>query len=301
MSKQSEDIILREFRSFLLLEKSFSENTKEAYLHDVKKLLSFFENEQVSYLQANLVDLQQFLILLSDIGIQERSQARIITGIKTFYHFLHLDNRIQDDPSALLQSPKLPKKIPQILSIQEIDALINAIDVSTSEGVRNKAMLETLYSCGLRVSELIDLKLSSIYWKEEFVKVTGKGNKERLVPISITALTQIKNYLNERILLPIKKGHEDFVFLNRRGAKLSRQMIFIIINNLAIEIGLKKAIGPHTFRHSFATHLLEGGANLRVIQEMLGHESILTTEIYTHVDVNFLRDTILSFHPRNKT
>lgn len=301
MSKQSEDIILREFRSFLLLEKSFSENTKEAYLHDVKKLLSFFENEQVSYLQANLVDLQQFLILLSDIGIQERSQARIITGIKTFYHFLHLDNRIQDDPSALLQSPKLPKKIPQILSIQEIDALINAIDVSTSEGVRNKAMLETLYSCGLRVSELIDLKLSSIYWKEEFVKVTGKGNKERLVPISITALTQIKNYLNERILLPIKKGHEDFVFLNRRGAKLSRQMIFIIINNLATEIGLNKAIGPHTFRHSFATHLLEGGANLRVIQEMLGHESILTTEIYTHVDVNFLRDTILSFHPRNKT
>ena len=220
--------------------------------------------------------------------------------LKSFYAFLVLENRLQDDPTSLLESPKLPKKIPQILSIEEIDALIQAIDYSVPEGIRNRAIIETLYSCGLRVSELVELKLSDIFWQEEFIKVVGKGNKERLIPISRTALKEIKNYLTERINLPIKKGSEDIVFLNRRGNKLTRQMIFIIINKLADEIGLDKQIGPHTFRHSFATHLLEGGANLRVIQEMLGHESILTTEIYTHVDVHFLRETIMSYHPRNK-
>ena len=258
------------------------------------------EDEKISYLTVTLVDLQHFLFQLAQIGINERSQARIISGIKSFYAFLVLENRLQDDPTSLLESPKLPKKIPQILSIEEIDALIQAIDYSVPEGIRNRAIIETLYSCGLRVSELVELKLSDIFWQEEFIKVVGKGNKERLIPISRTALKEIKNYLTERINLPIKKGSEDIVFLNRRGNKLTRQMIFIIINKLADEIGLDKQIGPHTFRHSFATHLLEGGANLGVIQEMLGHESILTTEIYTHVDVHFLRETIMSYHPRNK-
>jgi len=283
-----------------MLEKSFSDNTYQAYVHDVQKLLQFLEDEKISYLTVTLVDLQRFLFQLAQIGINERSQARIISGIKSFYAFLVLENRLQDDPTSLLESPKLPKKIPQILSIEEIDALIQAIDYSVPEGIRNRAIIETLYSCGLRVSELVELKLSDIFWQEEFIKVVGKGNKERLIPISRTALKEIKNYLTERINLPIKKGSEDIVFLNRRGNKLTRQMIFIIINKLADEIGLDKQIGPHTFRHSFATHLLEGGANLRVIQEMLGHESILTTEIYTHVDVHFLRETIMSYHPRNK-
>lgn len=300
IQNSNEHLVLRQYRSFLMLEKSFSDNTYQAYVHDVQKLLQFLEDEKISYLTVTLVDLQHFLFQLAQIGINERSQARIISGIKSFYAFLVLENRLQDDPTSLLESPKLPKKIPQILSIEEIDALIQAIDYSVPEGIRNRAIIETLYSCGLRVSELVELKLSDISWQEEFIKVVGKGNKERLIPISRTALKEIKNYLTERINLPIKKGSEDIVFLNRRGNKLTRQMIFIIINKLADEIGLDKQIGPHTFRHSFATHLLEGGANLRVIQEMLGHESILTTEIYTHVDVHFLRETIMSYHPRNK-
>ncbi len=300
IQNSNEHLVLRQYRSFLMLEKSFSDNTYQAYVRDVQKLLQFLEDEKISYLTVTLVDLQHFLFQLAQIGINERSQARIISGIKSFYAFLVLENRLQDDPTSLLESPKLPKKIPQILSIEEIDALIQAIDYSVPEGIRNRAIIETLYSCGLRVSELVELKLSDIFWQEEFIKVVGKGNKERLIPISRTALKEIKNYLTERINLPIKKGSEDIVFLNRRGNKLTRQMIFIIINKLADEIGLDKQIGPHTFRHSFATHLLEGGANLRVIQEMLGHESILTTEIYTHVDVHFLRETIMSYHPRNK-
>lgn len=300
IQNSNEHLVLRQYRSFLMLEKSFSDNTYQAYVHDVQKLLQFLEDEKISYLTVTLVDLQHFLFQLAQIGINERSQARIISGIKSFYAFLVLENRLQDDPTSLLESPKLPKIIPQILSIEEIDALIQAIDYSVPEGIRNRAIIETLYSCGLRVSELVELKLSDIFWQEEFIKVVGKGNKERLIPISRTALKEIKNYLTERINLPIKKGSEDIVFLNRRGNKLTRQMIFIIINKLADEIGLDKQIGPHTFRHSFATHLLEGGANLRVIQEMLGHESILTTEIYTHVDVHFLRETIMSYHPRNK-
>lgn len=300
IQNSNEHLVLRQYRSFLMLEKSFSDNTYQAYVRDVQKLLQFLEDEKISYLTVTLVDLQHFLFQLAQIGINERSQARIISGIKSFYAFLVLENRLQDDPTSLLESPKLPKKIPQILSIEEIDALIQAIDYSVPEGIRNRAIIETLYSCGLRVSELVELKLSDIFWQEEFIKVVGKGNKERLIPISRTALKEIKSYLTERINLPIKKGSEDIVFLNRRGNKLTRQMIFIIINKLADEIGLDKQIGPHTFRHSFATHLLEGGANLRVIQEMLGHESILTTEIYTHVDVHFLRETIMSYHPRNK-
>ena len=300
IQNSNEHLVLRQYRSFLMLEKSFSDNTYQAYVHDVQKLLQFLEDEKISYLTVTLVDLQHFLFQLAQIGINERSQARIISGIKSFYAFLVLENRLQDDPTSLLESPKLPKKIPQILSIEEIDALIQAIDYSVPEGIRNRAIIETLYSCGLRVSELVELKLSDIFWQEEFIKVVGKGNKERLIPISRTALKEIKSYLTERINLPIKKGSEDIVFLNRRGNKLTRQMIFIIINKLADEIGLDKQISPHTFRHSFATHLLEGGANLRVIQEMLGHESILTTEIYTHVDVHFLRETIMSYHTRNK-
>lgn len=301
MENKYNNSILEQYRAYLLLEKSFSPNTFDAYLQDLNKLLGYFSDKKIDYCHAKLSDLQDFLLILADIGIHERSQARIISGIKSFYKFLMLENIINDDPTELLESPKLGKKLPQVLSLDEINNILNSIDLSLPEGQRNRAIIETLYSCGLRVSELINLKLSNVFWEEEYIKVDGKGNKQRLVPISKTAMKEIKRYfIDERNSLDIKKGNEDFVFLNRRGAKLSRQMIFIMVNKFAADAGVVKNIGPHTFRHSFATHLLEGGANLRVIQELLGHESILTTEIYTHLDISYLREAIISYHPRNK-
>ncbi len=301
MENKYNNSILEQYRAYLLLEKSFSPNTFDAYLQDLNKLLGYFSDKKIDYCHVKLSDLQDFLLILADIGVHERSQARIISGIKSFYKFLMLENIINDDPTELLESPKLGKKLPQVLSLDEINNILNVIDLSLPEGQRNRAIIETLYSCGLRVSELINLKSSNIFWEEEYIKVEGKGNKQRLVPISKTAMKEIKSYfIDERNSLDIKKGNEDFVFLNRRGAKLSRQMIFIMVNKFAADAGVVKNISPHTFRHSFATHLLEGGANLRVIQELLGHESILTTEIYTHLDISYLREAIISYHPRNK-
>lgn len=251
--------------------------------------------------EISLNDLQEMIAWISDLGISARSQARIISGIKSFFYFLVLEDIIKNDPSELLEQPKIGKKLPEVLSIEEIDQLKNAIDMSKFEGHRNRAIIETLYSCGLRVSELINLKISQLYFDEGFVRVIGKGNKERLVPISDSVKKEITIYMDlVRVHQDIKVGHEDFVFLNRRGAQLTRVMIFTIIKNLATEIGLTKNISPHTFRHSFATHLVEGGANLRAIQEMLGHESISTTEIYTHLSDDLLKEAIASFHPRNK-
>ena len=301
MENKYNNSILEQYRAYLLLEKSFSPNTFDAYLQDLNKLLGYFSDKKIDYCHVKLSDLQDFLLILADIGVHERSQARIISGIKSFYKYLMLENIINDDPTELLESPKLGKKLPQVFSLDEINNILNVIDLSLPEGQRNRAIIETLYSCGLRVSELINLKLSNIFWEEEYIKVEGKGNKQRLVPISKTAMKEIKSYfIDERNSLDIKKGNEDFVFLNRRGAKLSRQMIFIMVNKFAADAGVVKNISPHTFRHSFATHLLEGGANLRVIQELLGHESILTTEIYTHLDISYLREAIISYHPRNK-
>lgn len=243
----------------------------------------------------------KFVEWLSELGISSASQARVISGIKAFYKFLVLENEIPSSPADLLEGPKLARKLPVYLNVEEIDKMLSCIDRSTPEGERNVSMLETLYSCGLRVSELVNLKISELHLNEDYIKVTGKGNKERLVPIGKTGKKMIIHYLNEiRIKIPVKKGHEDFVYLNRRGSKLSRVMVFYVIKDLAQKAGINKKLSPHTFRHSFATHLVEGGADLRAVQEMLGHESITTTEIYTHLDKQYLRDNILSYHPRNK-
>jgi integrase/recombinase XerD len=285
----------------LKLEKSLSNNSIEAYVHDVDKLVQYFEltNLQLSPKDVTLQHLQAFLKWISEIGMTARSQARIISGIKGFYKYLLLENILNTDPTQLLEAPRLGRKLPDTLSLDEINALIAAIDLSTKEGQRNKAMLETLYSCGLRVSELTGLRISNLFFNDGFVKVVGKGSKERLVPIGSVAIKQIEIYNNEiRCHLKIKKDNEDILFLNNRGSQLTRIMIFTIIKNLALRIGLKKTISPHTFRHSFATHLIEGGADLRAVQEMLGHESITTTEIYTHLDREYLRQAILQFHPR---
>lgn len=260
-----------------------------------------FANIEKDAKDINLKDLQNLVKWISEMGISARSQARITSGIRSFYHFLILEDLIQKDPSELLELPKIGKKLPEVLTIEEIDALKNAIDLSTNEGHRNKAILETLYSCGLRVSELINLQITNIYFNEGFIRVIGKGNKERLVPVSPSVEKEIELYQNHvRNHMDIKPGHEDFLFLNRRGAKLTRVMIFTIVKQLAEAIGLTKSISPHTFRHSFATHLVEGGANLRAVQEMLGHESISTTEIYTHLSNDQLKEAIISYHPRNK-
>ncbi len=290
------------FKDYLRLEKSLSSNSIDAYLSDLEKLISYldFKQLQISPKEVELFHLQDFLKWVTELGLSARSQARLISGIKAFYKYLLLENYLENDPTALLDSPKLGTKLPETLSIQEIDAMINQIDLSKPEGERNKAMLETLYGCGLRVSELINLKLSNIYSDEGFIKVTGKGDKERLVPIGSQALKQISIYVNQsRVHLEIKKGFEDFVFLNRRGKVLTRTMVFLITKDLAARAGIRKNISPHTFRHSFATHLVEGGANLRAVQEMLGHESIITTEIYTHLDRNYLKEEILVHHPRS--
>lgn len=295
-------IYIKGFKSFLALERSLSENSIEAYMHDVEKLVQFLELKKytIAPQDISLENLREFLQWVNELGMSARTQARVISGIKGFYKYLLLENVIHNDPTALLEAPKLGRKLPDTLSLEDINNIINAIDLSTKEGQRNKAMLETLYSCGLRVSELVNLKISELYFSDGFVKVIGKGDKERLVPIGREAIKQITIYKSQvRIHVPVKKEFEDVLFLNRRGAKLTRVMIFTIIKKLATAIGLKKHISPHTFRHSFATHLIEGGADLRAVQEMLGHESITTTEIYTHLDREYLRSAILQFHPRS--
>ncbi len=270
-----------------------------AYISDLEKLTSYLETEGIDIMDVNLDILENFSASLRDIGIHPRSQARILSGIRSFYHFLTIDDYIRQDPTELLESPQIGKHIPDILNLKEIDALIGAVDRSTKEGQRNCAILETLYSCGLRVSELCNLKISDLYLNEGFIKVDGKGSKQRLVPISDKAINEIKNYFIYRNEGLIKSGYEDYVFISRFGKNISRIMVFHIIKELAEAIELQKNISPHTFRHSFATHLLEGGANLRAIQSMLGHECIGTTEIYTHIDKNKLRSEIINHHPRN--
>lgn len=297
------DIQKKGFKGFLAIEKSLSKNSIEAYLSDIEKLTQYLELENklhYSPSQIKLEDLQHFLAKIYEMGLSARSQARIISGIKAFYNYLILENINDSNPAELLESPKIGRKLPDTLSIEEINTVINTIDLSSSTGERNKAILETLYGCGLRVSELVNLKISNLYFDEEFIKVTGKGNKERLVPISSSALKHIKIYLEQvRNHNKIAKGFEDFIFLNRSGKSLTRVMIFTIIKQLVEKAGIKKTISPHTFRHSFATHLVNAGADLRVVQDMLGHASITTTEIYMHLDRNYLHQEIKKFHPRN--
>lgn len=297
--QQGKDIIGK-YKTWLRLEKSLSANSIEAYLTDLDKLTRFIESEGKDYTDITYQDLQQFVAQLRDIGIHPRSQARIISGVKSFYRFMLLDEYITVDPTELLESPKIGLKLPEVLTVNEINDILDSIDLSLPEGHRNRAMLEVLYSCGLRVSELTSLRYSDVYFDEGFIKVEGKGSKQRLVPISDTAIREIKNYLRDRNLVAIKKGYEDILFLSRRGTGLSRIMVFHVIKQQAEMAGIKKNVSPHTFRHSFATHLLEGGANLRAIQDMLGHEKITTTEIYTHIDREFLRKEILEHHPRSR-
>lgn len=291
---------IKGFKSYLKIERSLSDNSILAYIRDVKKFADYAINLELSELKIERKDISNFLVLLKKSNISARSQARIISGIKAFYKYLILEDYIKYNPTDLVESPKIGFRLPDTLSLIEIDKLISAIDLSQQHGERNRSILETLYSCGLRVSELINLQLSNINFNENYIKITGKGNKQRLSPISGKALKYLSIYINEvRVHLDIKKGNSDFVFLNNRGAKLSRVMIFLIIKKLAEKIGLNKKISPHTFRHSFATHLIEGGADLRAVQEMLGHSSITTTEIYTHLDNDYLRSNIIQFHPRS--
>jgi integrase/recombinase XerD len=299
-SKENPDDILRKYKVYLKLEKSLSDNTVNAYLADIHKLYQFLADEQIHPMDVTLDNLETFSATLRDLGIQPRSQARILSGIRSFYHYLILDDYLEADPSELLESPQVGLHLPEVLTIEEIDNLIESIDLSTKEGQRNRTILETLYSCGLRVSELCNLKISDLYLEEGFIKVEGKGNKQRLIPISPRAIRELQLYFIDRNQFSIKKDYEDYVFISKRGTNISRIMVFHIIKTLAEAIGLKKTISPHTFRHSFATHLLEGGANLRAIQCMLGHESIGTTEIYTHIDKSRLRSEIIEHHPRNK-
>lgn len=289
------------FKSYLRIERSLSANTVDAYLRDVDKLVQYAETLQKdSPVALTKGDLKNFLVWVNELGMLPPTQARVLSGLKAFFKYLRLENVIQVDPVALLESPKMSRKLPDTLGIHEINNLIDAIDLSKPEGMRNKAMLEVLYGCGLRVTELVTLKLSSLHLNQEFLKVVGKGNKERLVPIGSSAIKFLNIYLSEiRVHIPQISSSADYVFLNRRGNPLTRVMVFIIIKELALKIGLNKTISPHTFRHSFATHLIEGGADLRAVQEMLGHESITTTEIYTHLDRDYLRETIIQYHPRS--
>ena len=291
------------FKAYMLLERSLSENSIEAYTRDVEKLERFLIHNKLELTpkEVQLNHLEQFIFSLHDVGLGATSQARIISGIKTFYKYLLLEDIVNDDPTELLEAPKMSRKIPEVLSYDEIAAIIATIDLSHPQGHRNRAILETLYACGLRVSELVNLKLSNLYPDIGFLKVVGKNNKERLVPIGEEALSQIDYYVkNYRNKLPkIHEEHENVVFLNRRGKRLTRVMIFMIIKKAVKEAGISKVVSPHTFRHSFATHLVEGGADLKAVQDMLGHESITTTEIYTHLDTEYLKETIIMFHPRN--
>ena len=296
--KNSKDIVGR-YRRYLKLEKGYSANTLDAYLRDVDKLLRYLAIEQVDVLDVKLEDLEHFAAFISDLGIGPRSLARILSGVRQFYRFLVVDGYLEIDPTELLESPKQPDHLPEVLSTAEVDLLEQAIDLTKWEGHRNRAIIEVLFSCGLRVSELTNLKLSNLYVDEQYIRVMGKGAKERLVPISPRALDELNYWFADRNEMKIKPGEEDYVFLNRRGHHLTRTMILIMIKRYALEAGIKKTISPHTLRHSFATSLLEGGADLRAIQAMLGHESIGTTEIYTHIDTSTLRQEILEHHPRN--
>ncbi|RLD51074.1 MAG: site-specific tyrosine recombinase XerD [Bacteroidetes bacterium] len=294
--------IIKEYEGFLKLEKGLSSNSIEAYLSDIGKLEQFLELVQIEATPEELDRelLGNFLSWITEMGLSARSQARILSGIKAFYRYLLLEDRIEKDPTALLEGPRLGSKLPEVLTVAEIDLMLERIDLSKPQGRRNKAMLETLYSCGLRVTELVELQISGIFRAEGFIRVIGKGDKERLVPFSPRALKEIDLYLPDRNTLSIQAGNEDILFLNRRGKMLTRNMVFTIIKELAKSAGIQKTVSPHTFRHSFATHLVEGGADLRAVQEMLGHESITTTEIYTHLDSAYLREAIISFHPRSK-
>ena len=296
--KNSKDIVSR-YRRYLKLEKGYSVNTLDAYMRDVDKLFRYLAVEQVDVLDVKLEDLEHFAAFISDLGIGPRSLARILSGVRQFYRFLVIDGYLEVDPTELLESPKQPDHLPEVLSTAEVDLLEQAIDLSKWEGHRNRAIIEVLFSCGLRVSELTNLKLSNLYVDEQYIRVMGKGSKERLVPISPRALDELNCWFADRNEMKIKPGEEDYVFLNRRGHHLTRTMILIMIKRYALEAGIKKTISPHTLRHSFATSLLEGGADLRAIQAMLGHESIGTTEIYTHIDTSTLRQEILEHHPRN--
>lgn len=289
-----------EYHLYLKLEKALSDNSIEAYERDLLKLETYLADIHLKAEDASNEILRDFIIEIASLGIHPRSQARVLSSIRSFYHFLIYKNKRDDDPTELLESPKTGLRLPEVLSVKEIDRIIEAIDLSKAEGQRNKAIIETLYGSGLRVSELINLELSKIYFAEGYMLVEGKGSKQRLVPLSPQSIRQIELWKVDRNLLRVKKGSEDVLFLNRRGGKLTRAMIFTIVKELAAMAGIRKNVSPHTFRHSFATHLLENGANLRAIQQLLGHESITTTELYTHIDVHFLRETILEFHPLNK-
>ena len=295
----NEKDIVKNYVRYLKLQRNMSGNTLDAYQRDLRKLLDYLDSTEKSVLDVELEDLQHFAAGLHDIGIHPRSQCRILSGVRSFYHFLLLDGYRDDDPTELLESPQIGEHLPEVLTPQEIDQLEDSIDLSKWEGQRNKAIIEVLFSCGLRVSELVNLKLSNLYIEEEYVRVLGKGSKERLVPISKKAIHELELWFEDRRHMTIKPGEEDYVFLNRRGAHLTRTMILIMIKQQAKEAGIQKTISPHTLRHSFATALLEGGADLRIIQALLGHESIGTTEIYTHIDTSTLRREILEHHPRN--
>ncbi|MBC5993308.1 site-specific tyrosine recombinase XerD [Pontibacter cellulosilyticus] len=295
-------ITTKQFGEYLKLEKSLSKHSVEAYLRDVSKLTDFLELKglSVSPQQITPAHIREFLEWVAELGMTPHSQARTLSGIRAFYKFMIMEDMLQTDPTDTVEAPKLSRKLPDTLNFHEIEQLLSAIDLSTPEGTRNRAMLETLYSSGLRVSELLDLRLSNLYEDMGFLKVAGKGDKERLVPIGRDALKHIKLYKEGvRCHLKIKKGHEDIIFLNRRGAQMTRVMVFTIIKDLAAKAGIQKTVSPHTFRHSFATHLIEGGADLRAVQEMLGHESITTTEIYTHLDRDYLKQVIKDYHPRS--
>ena len=291
---------IKEFKYYLQIERSLANNSVQAYLRDIRKLASFSSDINKTELSIATKDIRAFINTLNEQGISSRSQARIISGIKSFYKFLIIEDYITHDPTMLIENPKVGLKLPDVLSVDEIDLIISSIDLSKKHGQRNKAIIETLYSCGLRVTELVNLKISNIQFKEGYIKIIGKGDKERLTPIGSNAIKYILLYIDEvRVHQKIKKNNEDFVFLNNRGSKLSRVMIFTLIKKIIEKVGIKKKVSPHTFRHSFATHLIEGGADLRAVQEMLGHESITTTEIYTHLDKDYLRSNIMQFHPRS--
>jgi integrase/recombinase XerD len=291
---------IKEFKYYLKVERSLADNSVNAYIRDIRKLADFCSKIKINELNISVNEIREFIADLNSKNISARSQARIISGIKAFFKYLIIEDYITNDPTMLIENPKIGLKLPVVLAVDEIELIISSIDLSNKQGERNRAILETLYSCGLRVTELINLKISNINFKEGYIKVIGKGDKERLTPIGSNALKYITIYVNEvRIHQKISKNQEDFVFLNNRGSKLSRVMIFTLIKRIVDKVGIKKKVSPHTFRHSFATHLIEGGADLRAVQEMLGHESITTTEIYTHLDRDYLRSNIMQFHPRS--
>jgi integrase/recombinase XerD len=292
--------LIKNYEAFLNLERGLSENTRLAYVSDITKLADAYEGTDLTLATLGVDDIRAFLADLHDLSISPRSQARIISGIKSFYHFMRLENRVEQDPTLMLETPKLGRQLPEVLSVSEIDDMISVCDTTTTEGRRNGAIIDTIYGCGLRVSELCNLEISRLNLEQKWLIVTGKGSKERMIPMAAETANTLADYIDDvRPLTPAKHGEEDIVFLNRRGRRLTRVMIFYIVKDLAEKAGIRKSVSPHTLRHSFATHLLEGGANLRAIQQMLGHESIATTELYLHLDSSRLRDEILNHHPRN--